>query len=950
MIWLFGSALALLILLLLLLVLPIEWRQRFFLWLRGLAEGPRRRRRPAQPSRSPSSSRSWQEEQPADPETKRQRWQAHSRQVLERMQVVKNGLQGSKTQPLSTSTNPPQLSAKIEPKQQSTPDILVRLLIGTVLIVGIPLLVVILRERWITPKRPHRLTILLAPLSMSDNMAPSLRARQSSQELLSLVEQSLQEQGLADLVRLELSADAPLRPALALDFARNNDADLLLWGWLQQQSPPRYNLHLTINPRLDREVPEFEQYLQLMMTPPTFSLYGGGSTEGVSPQEVAQTVTWLAHFYLGQFERIEDQKPPDEATTGPSSEVLQFHWAALQWLGGDYAQAQQTYDRLLTERYGPNCPQESDDPICLGVAHNKAVTILTRESLGALAPTSLDEAIQLLRAIVDSATPDKEPALDLLPARYNLGRAYLARGGSQGTASAVAQLERVTQEDRHHAAAWAALSEAYREQEKIALAKEAALFAVREDDSLALAYVALGRSLLQEQELSRASRELDTALDLAMEESRRRRSRGTALREGPKANPGRARYALAWAKRNDDVLAQVHLAQAELYLALAKEEGRPSIFVYVWRLITQEKAPSELAIDELKQALEKHPQWYPALYLRGEIYLADQEFDHAVNAFRTAKERDSSRLEAYLGLAEALRQQAKSLDDGQPDEAAKKFAEARATYQELIDKEINSARGHFGLGEIAEETGDIELARQEFQKAVDSNPNYAQAYLRLGQVDMKLGDQEKALDNFALAIDKAAGQPETRLKARLERGAIYLEKYLWKKNEGEADNALLNQAQDEWQKAQNAVDRDVPAALSGLGRVAYEKSQFDQALDYLKQAYGLQRNDFNTLYGLGLVYEAQASSSLALDYFFQAQQSDKKNIAALYHLGVAYFAQLNEQQALEHFQQVERMCQERPEKKQRSADEEASCQEIADWLEQLGQPVSTPVPTESAAP
>lgn len=934
--WLMGILLACLFLLLLLLSIPREVLQDLIKSLRSDKETlahpskfttappaeqpppppPARRLFSKEPDAAPGPSRRWQAEVD-DPEERKKQWQERSRRVMQ-------GIMESKSSEQESLPATEKKEGRRKPGLSLQESFLVRIL-AIAAVVGLIVLVAFFINRQRTPERPHRLTIALADLSMSPDMSSSRAGARASQDLSAVIETALGKAGLTETVKLQLLSSTPETAEQAQRYAQTNAADLLIWGWTPPEGPPRYVLTMTINLRVDREVPEFDEYAQLMMTPPQFSLNQAGRENWLSQTEITRTVIWLSHFYLGEYELVERQPPNTIPRTGLSFEIFQFHWAALYWLRGDYVQAQTSYDLLFPENTLVNCQKIKPGELCAAASNNQAVVLITREALGQLRPTALNQAIRLLQ----QATYIRP---DALVSRYNLGRAYLGRGMWP---EASRELATVVQYDRNHGSALAALSEAYRRQGDLGQARDKAQEALRVDPSLPLARLALGRVYLSSGDLKAATRELQRAMELTEAEGKARRSRGTALREGPDPNLRRAAYAFAWADRNDPTLAQVHLAQAELYLRMGVVEGKPSIFVFLWRALTRQPDPMDQSLQEIIAALGKHENWYDALYLQGRIYLAMGQPGQAASSFKSAREQDDSKIEAYLGLAEALRAEWKLLQAaGQAEEALAKMEEARQEYLQLIRKDIDPARGHFGLGEVAQENGQWEAARQAFADAVNERPEYAEAYLRLGQVNLQMGNEGPALSNLQEAINKASGgEWWIKLEAYTVRGQIFLEKYLRGKTTGAAEPAFLDSAGSEFAKGQQ-INGNEPRVLNGLGRVAYERGEFLLAQNLYQKALKLQRNNFDTLYGLGQVYEAQEKSRSALEYFDQALSQNPRSIAARYHLGVAYFAQLNESKSRELLEQVQQMCQERPEEEQ-TADDQESCQRVDSWLEDL---------------
>jgi tetratricopeptide (TPR) repeat protein len=810
----------------------------------------------------------------------------------------------------------------------SLPEVRLPLVLTIIGILGGILLFTLVVQPRLLPRRPHRLTIAVADLSMDAGMVSSREGEQASRDLLSYLQERMNQSGHGETILLKLVNELPPNEAAAYELAQRNNADLLLWGWVDQLEPPRYFLDLALVPKVDAQVPEFEDYFLVMMTPHNMALTNPNNERGLSPEDLAEALIWLSQFYLGEFDEMEQRPLGTMQRPALASEVMTFHWASLSWLKGSYSAAQATYDSLIGNRIPPVCPERLEPSLCAAAFNNKAVVLLTRESLGELPPTWLDQAIILL----ESATQDNPRSPT---AKYNLGRAAIARGQWD---KAIAALEPVAQQNRRHAPARAALSEAYRQKggsRNLNRAKELANSAAAEAPERADGQLAVGRYLLAVGDTQGATRALERAREVAEGEKSRRRSRESALLESPQPNPRRAEYTRAWTRRADPLLAEVHLAWAELYFLLGKQEGDPSFLVFLWRLIVAETSPWDSALAEVQQALDKHPNWYEAYYLRGEIHQARANYEQAIAAFEMAKKQDPRNPRAYIGTANVRRDQWRALRRAnQEEEAQQQFMLAQLEYNLLIMDNIDPAQGYFGLGQLSQEAERLTEASANYRLAVEVDPDYAEAYLRLGQVEIQLGNNADALFFLDQAIETAGSLNWIRVTAHVEKGEHYIEQYLWSKLQGAGQKELLKNAQAEFELALQQ-NPSAARALTGLGRIAYEEGRNDQALASFQQVINQNRYNFAAAYGIGRVYEAEEKSRLALEYLSRAVEIRPNNIAAQYHLGVAYYSQLKEAQARQAFLKVQSLCERSEEQGVRKADDQESCWQVPARLERL---------------
>lgn len=773
----------------------------------------------------------------------------------------------------------------------------------------------------VAPGPAPQLTILLATL-------PGSAEGQSSAELQAHLQQEFAAAGLTSTVTLQVISEQPADAADAYALARSRQSDMLLWGHVRADLVPGYFLTLTLAPRfLASQAPEFPEYGAVMMTPAHFTLNRIGN-RGLSKNDVGRTLTWITYFYTGQFERLESV-PPAEVQGNVPAALFQFHWLALRWLAGDYEGAKTAYAGLgcpvefVPPQNIPSPRLQAERQVCLAAANNRAVTLITQESLGQVPASSLDAAITTLSSIVEVA-----PASTT--AWYNLGRACLSRGRWD---EAVHALEKAVEQNPNLAAAWAALSEASTEAGSLPRAREAASTAMSRNSNLVAAYLAQGRYMLAVNQPQQADDILAQALQRAEAETTRRRSQEAALREGPAANAARANFTAAWARRNNTMLARTHLARARVFLRQGQIEGRTPFLLWLWRLIIGEIPPLEKANAQIDLALESHPDWAAALRLRAQLFIAQGTLEDAVVLLRRLQEQDPNDIGVYQDLVVVLRRQWREhRAAGRTAEAQQKLADLRAQYQLLIDRNIDPALGYFGLGDVAQENEEWDTARAAFLQAVEVDDKYAEAYLRLGQVELQTPDEAKALAYLDQALEASAKKGTVAVATYCERGEILLERHLRLKAEGR--KGPVADAQQAFEAALKLNGRTV-RALNGMGRIAYEDGDAAGAESRYRQAQAVEARNFDTLYGLGRVNEARGQSKAARDYMLQAVVARSTSIAAHYHLGVAYYALLDEVLARRNFEWVQQACANLDQQKRPKADDVESCAGVEDWLRRL---------------
>ncbi|MGC8874036.1 MAG: tetratricopeptide repeat protein, partial [Chloroflexia bacterium] len=419
---------------------------------------------------------------------------------------------------------------------------------------------------------------------------------------------------------------------------------------------------------------------------------------------------------------------------------------------------------------------------------------------------------------------------------------------------------------------------------------------------------------------------------LAEAETSRRRSRETALREGNRPNLQLASCAGAWARRSQATLAQVHLALGQLALRQAEQARRTTFFVWLWRLVSAEKAPIDVAQAEIDDALALHTDWSAALRLRAQLLSIQGKAQESLDAVRALQDQDPADIANYQLLAQLLEKRWRELRGrpGQEGQAREVLAQIREQYQLLIDRGLAPAQGYLGLAQIAQEAGETEAARQAYVQAIAADPQFAEAYLRLGQLEKDLGEETAALEHLRKAAELAGGRSWIRALAHTHRGEILLEQ--WLRSE---DETVRTERRKEARAAFEAALSEFPgmaSARNGLGRIAYEEGDLSGAERLFLQVLEKDRNNFGALYGLGRVYEARSRSDIALRYFRRAVASRGESVAAHYHLGVTAFAQMSEAEARQALEWVRDRCQGA---QPVSFDDRQACQGVAGWLERL---------------
>jgi tetratricopeptide (TPR) repeat protein len=111
----------------------------------------------------------------------------------------------------------------------------------------------------------------------------------------------------------------------------------------------------------------------------------------------------------------------------------------------------------------------------------------------------------------------------------------------------------------------------------------------------------------------------------------------------------------------------------------------------------------------------------------------------------------------------------KDLSEGIDFYNERKYDEAIASFEKVIEKFPSNTEGYYNLGLAYMRKGDVDRAIECLEKAVELKSAGIEPYLALGESYFKKGDSEKAEDNFKLAIEF---QPENP-KAHYNLGIVF---------------------------------------------------------------------------------------------------------------------------------------------------------------------------------
>jgi tetratricopeptide (TPR) repeat protein len=330
--------------------------------------------------------------------------------------------------------------------------------------------------------------------------------------------------------------------------------------------------------------------------------------------------------------------------------------------------------------------------------------------------------------------------------------------------------------------------------------------------------------------------------------------------------------------RTDDADAQVEAAKA-LQRALELMPGDPraalelAAIYYRFRMdddalavldsvVPDPSEPSELVTLELErfrhlqrlndyagavQAVERAiaagagPEAY---YYLGFALAYLRDFDRAIEAYRTATEKDP-------GLAVAHRELGNLLIDRQL------YAEARAALEQAVAAAPADAEAHYLLGLALFRGGDPESAIPSFERAVQLDPEHASAHYNLATVLRMAGRAEEGMAAMRTFQELQAKQQPGQ--ARMDQYLVNLTRqgvFLAKMGEGERAEELFRRA------LENDPDSDL--ILFNLGMILSDLGKQQQAAETLERAIESNPDRAEAYAALANVYRALGRNEDAL--------------------------------------------------------------------------------------
>jgi len=198
----------------------------------------------------------------------------------------------------------------------------------------------------------------------------------------------------------------------------------------------------------------------------------------------------------------------------------------------------------------------------------------------------------------------------------------------------------------------------------------------------------------------------------------------------------------------------------------------------------------EKALSSLLQARKQSPENADVQFELGMVSLRMALYADSIEAFQKVLGTRSDDSSALYGL-------------GRAQMGAGKFVDAKTTFTRYVHDRSNDPSGHYALGMVLQVLQESRQARTHFEQSIALKPAQTESYFRLGLLDLDESQWDDAVRNFQIVLDRA---------------------------------------------------KNHAGALTGMGRVAFQRKHYQQAADLLQSAIAADASLREAHYFLGLTY------------------------------------------------------------------------------------------------
>ena len=265
----------------------------------------------------------------------------------------------------------------------------------------------------------------------------------------------------------------------------------------------------------------------------------------------------------------------------------------------------------------------------------------------------------------------------------------------------------------------------------------------------------------------------------------------------------------------------------------AKKKNSVSLYVDAVKFADSNE-PNQ-AVEKLKQAVEKDPDFAIAYSLLGKVYLQQNKLPESAQAYQKATELNPWSVEDFRALGRAYRLMCD-------------FPSAAMAYTKACDLDPRNCESQYGAAEAYYELGDYETALTYGKTARGLTPKSSDTEKLIGDICSACSDNATAIDAYRKSLELKSGDPKTMLSLAV----AYL-----RTDQYDSAKELLESIV--------AMEPSNAVAWRHLGFVYLKQREIDTAAQKYVKAIEISPNDWRAHKGLGVAYMMKYGVLKSLD-------------------------------------------------------------------------------------
>lgn len=447
---------------------------------------------------------------------------------------------------------------------------------------------------------------------------------------------------------------------------------------------------------------------------------------------------------------------------------------------------------------------------------------------------------------------------------------------------------------------------------------------------LAKAYLAKGKAESAESELLKLSRQNPSAKEVKIELAKayiRLSKPDEALKElGNSINDLKNIEAIELAGLAYAIKGDYHTAESMLKKAVLLSNSEPKITISLARVYS-EMGKNDQAKEHLQTVLNREPNNKSALYLLADLQIKEKNFDEAIKIYDqilNANDSDIGSLYRKALLLNDKKQYEKALTLS--EEIIKKFSKKSEGYRikgialfhlKQFDKAIVELQKslsispnlstHYFLGLSHYYKNELEQALTQLQKAHEINPKFTQAKLMASIILLRQNRPDEAINEMKTLLEKDDGNA----LAHNILGSAYLSKGMHSESIEEFNKALaidpklidvrikkglldlgkgkLKEAESEL-KAAVQINPEILDTRMILAAHYLKQNKYDKALNVLNEGLKGNKTDAVLLNFISDILLRQNKTNEAFRYLLRAKESNPNYDATYFRLASFYIS------------------------------------------------------------